>query len=50
MDRHVKKNKIKRVVLVEKKTKSSQYHQTLQLLKSLAQDVTLEYFEAVTRF
>ena len=46
MDRIVKRNEIKRVVLVEKKTKISQYHQTFQLLKSLAPEIHLEYFEA----
>lgn len=36
---------VRRVVLVEKKTKGSQYHTTRQLLKSFAPHMDLEYFE-----
>jgi cytidine deaminase len=37
--------KVQRVVLVEKKTKGSQYHTSKQLLTSFAPNVNLEYFE-----
>lgn len=45
MDKIGNNPKVQRVVLVEKKTKGSQYHTTRQLLKSFAPHVNLEYFE-----
>jgi len=45
MDKIGKNPVIQRVILVEKKTKSSQYHTTRQLLKSCVPHVNLEYFE-----